>query len=135
VHFARIARRYASCDDPAINTRTPPPILLSQALAGFIIEFDNEAEHQMPHRTTDYGSTSVPLRGPWLLSMVLWMKFIRFILDEGISVGELQRLARLDNKGVRAWLTRLSKWWGYLTVEAVEPGASRSVGAGIVVSK
>ena len=30
----------------------PLSTLLSQALVAFTIEFDNEFEHQMPHRTT-----------------------------------------------------------------------------------
>jgi hypothetical protein len=34
----------------------PLPALLSAALVAFTIEFDNEAEHRMPHRTTNYGA-------------------------------------------------------------------------------
>ena len=32
----------------------PLPTLLSQPLVAYTIEFDNEAEHRMPHRTTRY---------------------------------------------------------------------------------
>jgi len=35
---------------PAMR-RLPLTALLSQALAAFIIEFDNQFEHRMPHRT------------------------------------------------------------------------------------
>ena len=41
----------------------PPPgsvslsALLSQALVAYTIEFDNEAEHRLPHRTTDHGAS------------------------------------------------------------------------------
>ena len=31
--------------------------LLSQALVAYTIEFDNEAEHRLPHRTTDHGAS------------------------------------------------------------------------------
>ena len=46
----------------------PLSALLSQALVAFTIEFDNEAERRMPHRTTNHGSTAFP--GPWLVSLV-----------------------------------------------------------------
>jgi hypothetical protein len=35
--------------------RLPLSALVSQVLVAFIIEFDNEFERQMPHRTTDRG--------------------------------------------------------------------------------
>src|SRR5260370_32121794 len=44
---------------PAAPEPEPGPLflsaLLSQALVAFTIEFDNEAEHRLPHRTTDHG--------------------------------------------------------------------------------
>ena len=126
MYTAQVARGCASWDDAAMNTDTLLSTLLSQALVAFVIEFDNEAEHAMPHRTTDYGSSPDLGGGPWLVSMVMWMKFMRFVPEEGISVGELQRLARIDNKAMRVWLTRLSKWWGYLSIEAAGPAASDS---------
>jgi hypothetical protein len=36
----------------------PLPALLSQALVAFTIEFDNEFERQVPHRTTNHGATA-----------------------------------------------------------------------------
>src|SRR5580658_808460 len=36
----------------------PLSALLSQALVAFTIEFDNEFEHQAPHRTTNHGLTN-----------------------------------------------------------------------------
>ena len=47
----------------------PLPTLLSQALVAYTIEFDNEAEHRMPHRTTR--GTGPRLRGVWLVSMAM----------------------------------------------------------------
>jgi hypothetical protein len=60
-------------------TRLPLSALLSHALVAFTIEFDNEFERQMPHRTTRHGSSKGGGSGPWLASMVMWLKFMRFI--------------------------------------------------------
>jgi hypothetical protein len=38
----------------------PLPALLSQALVAFAIEFDNEFEHRMPHRTVTSGRAGTP---------------------------------------------------------------------------
>jgi DNA-binding MarR family transcriptional regulator len=106
---------YWVMDDPL-----PLPSLLSQLLVAFIIEFDNEFEHQIPHRTTNHGSTAGSRSAPWLVSMVMWLKFMRFVPEDGVPVEELQRSARLNDKEMRVWLTRMSKWWGYVVLE---PGA------------
>jgi hypothetical protein len=34
-----------------VTGRPPLSALLSQALVGYTVEFDNEAEHRLPHRT------------------------------------------------------------------------------------
>jgi len=49
---------------------------LSYALVAFTIEFDNEFERQMPHRTTRHRSAARSRNGPWLVSMVMWLKSI-----------------------------------------------------------
>jgi methyltransferase (TIGR00027 family) len=91
-----------------------PPVslsaLLSQALVAFTIEFDNEAEHQIPHRTTRHGASSYS-GGVWLVSMVMWENCMRFVGDEPITVGELERLARTGTNldGMRRW--------GYITID------------------
>jgi hypothetical protein len=54
-----------------MNGRLPLPTLLSHALVAFTIEFDNEFEHRVPHRTTNHGSTG-SRSSPWLVSMVMW---------------------------------------------------------------
>src|SRR5438034_306366 len=49
----------------------PLSALLSQALVAYTIEFDNEAEHRLPHRTTSHGASG-PGDGapvPWLVSL------------------------------------------------------------------
>ncbi|HEY3988409.1 MAG TPA: hypothetical protein VGM02_03855 [Acidobacteriaceae bacterium] len=88
----------------------PLSALLSQALVAFTIEFDNEAEHRMPHSTTDYGSNygagaAGTLRAPWLASMVMWWNCMRFVNDGGVTVRELARLARTATNldGMRRW--------------------------------
>src|SRR5277367_2784789 len=103
--------------DAAMEGRLPLPALLSRALVALIIEFDNEFERQMPHRTTNHGATPGVHDAPWLVSMVMWSKFMRFIPEQGISVRELQALLKTNPKELKMWLTRLGEWWGYLLVE------------------
>jgi hypothetical protein len=104
--------------------------LLSQALIAFTIEFDNDFEQQMPHRTTNHGSTPGSHDAPW----VIWMKFMRFVHDDGITVQELQRQLQITDKDMHARLTRLGKWWGYLVIEpAVVSGGSKRIDPGAVV--
>jgi DNA-binding MarR family transcriptional regulator len=104
------------------NGRLPLSSLLSQALVAFIVEFDNEFEHRTPHRTTDFGSTSGFPRAPWLVSMVMWSRFLRHVPEDGISVKEMRLRVACGEKELQQWLTRLSKWWGYLVIE--QPGAA-----------
>ncbi|HTX41836.1 MAG TPA: hypothetical protein VMD25_08420 [Acidobacteriaceae bacterium] len=95
----------------------PLPALLSQAYVAFAIEFDNEFEHQTPHRTTNFGRTPGFERVPWLVSMPLWLRFLRYVPLEGITAGELQAQLAISKKGWQIWLARLAKWWGYLAIE------------------
>jgi hypothetical protein len=99
--------------------RLPLSALLSQVLIAFTIEFDNEFEHLVPHRTTKHGSTGDPRSVPWLVSMAMWQQFLRFVPVEGISVKELHRLTGLPAKTFKMWLTRMSKWWRYVNVSAL----------------
>jgi DNA-binding MarR family transcriptional regulator len=86
----------------------PLSTLLSQVLVAFTIEFDNEFEHRMPHRTTNHGGER---DGPWLVSMVMWSNCMRFVGEEGITVGRLEDLARTTTN-----LNGMVRW-GYITVE------------------
>jgi hypothetical protein len=106
-----------------MNGRLPLPTLLSHALVAFTIEFDNEFEHRVPHRTTNHGSTGSH-SSPWLVSMVMWLMFMRFVPGYGIAVRELQELRGFNDKEMRTWLSRMEKWWRYVVV--VEPGPSDS---------
>jgi DNA-binding MarR family transcriptional regulator len=91
--------------------QSPLPALLSQALVAFTLEFDNEFERQMPHRTTNHGSTAGSSHGPWLVSLVMWSNCMRFVGEEGVRVGELEDLARTKTNlnGMRRW--------GYIVAE------------------
>jgi methyltransferase (TIGR00027 family) len=88
--------------------RLPLPALLSQALVAFTIEADNEAEHQLPNRTTSYGG---PPGAPWLISLAMWASSLRLIPDDGITVADLRRAARTGTN--LAGLRR----WGYVTFD------------------
>ena len=101
--------------------------LLSQALVAFTIELDNEFEHLMQHRTTDDGASGAA-EAPWLVSMVMWCNCMRYLRPEGMTVRELEQLAR-----TRTNLGGMQRW-GYLVVEpAGSPGASQILAADLVV--
>jgi DNA-binding MarR family transcriptional regulator len=99
----------------AAPSSLPLPTLLAHVLVAFTIEFDNEAERQMPHRTTRHGTKNVrtagSLRAPWLVSLVMWSNCMRFVGEEGVRVGELEKLARATTN-----LHGMERW-GYIKVE------------------
>jgi methyltransferase (TIGR00027 family) len=102
--------------------RQPLHAVLSQALVAFTIECDNEAEHRIPHRTAGHGlPPGAPPDAPWLTSLVMWANCLRFVPDEGITVGSLRRLARTGTNldGMRRW--------GYVTYSP-DPGPGRKPG-------
>ena len=109
-----------------MNGRLPLSALLSRALVAFIVEFDNEFELRTPHQTSDYGG----VRGaPWLVSMVVWLRFLRFIPDEGIPLEELQKRTGVPKAVTLQWIARLGKWWGYVIPGPVvrpTPGGRRA---------
>lgn len=86
----------------------PLSTLLSQTLVAFTIEFDNEFEHRVPHRTTIFGSTGGSRQGPWLVSLAVWANCMQFVSAEGIMLGELRRRAR-----TRTNLSGMQRW-GYI---------------------
>jgi len=92
----------------------PLTTLLSQALVAFTIEFDNEAEHRMPHRTTR--GRDPGLRGLWLVSMAMWLNCMQYLTGEPMLVTELELQARTGTNldGMRRW--------GYVVLES-ESGA------------
>jgi DNA-binding MarR family transcriptional regulator len=87
------------------------PTLLSQVLVAFTVEFDNEAEHQIPHWTTDHSPRVGAWRqGLWLVSLAMYANCMQFIPQEGIRVIDLVRLARTKTN------FRGMAHWGYITV-------------------
>jgi DNA-binding MarR family transcriptional regulator len=102
-----------------VADRIPLSALLSQVLVAFTIEFDNEFEHAMPHRTTTSGPAGVPRHGPWLVSMAMWANCMKFVSDEWMPVRELERLARTPTN-----LAGMERW-GYLEVKP-DPADART---------
>jgi hypothetical protein len=94
-----------------MSSKIPLATLLSQALVAFTIEFDNEAEVRLPHRTTDYGRTGSGPSAPWLVSMAMWHNCMRLVSEKGIRLGELRRLARTETN-----LDGMQRW-GYIFLE------------------
>ena len=88
----------------------PLPTLLSQALVAYTIEFDNEAEHRLPHRTSTHGATAASGPRPWLVSLVMWCNCMKFVGPDGVQLAELQRLARTHTN-----LAGMQRW-GYVVV-------------------
>ncbi|MGO9964881.1 MAG: hypothetical protein ACLPUG_15835 [Acidimicrobiales bacterium] len=117
-----------SAEDGEVSSaagRLPLSTLLSQALVAFTIEFDNEAEQRSVHSTTRGPAAGV--RGPWLVSQVMWANFMQFIGDEGVPLSEVEGLAGITN------LSGLKRW-GYVTVApAPEDGAPGSPRPDLVV--
>jgi DNA-binding MarR family transcriptional regulator len=81
----------------------------------FTIEFDNEFERQMPHRTAKQGGSRDV---PWLVSLAMWSTCMQFVGEEGVTVADLQRLARTETN-----LAGMQRW-GYIVVEP-DPVESR----------
>ena len=96
----------------------PLTTLLSEVLVAFTVEFDNEFERQMPHRTTIHGAKVGARDGPWLVSLAMWSNCMQFVGDDGVTVGELERLARTTTN-----LHGMQRW-GYIVVEP-EPSGGR----------
>jgi DNA-binding MarR family transcriptional regulator len=87
----------------AVTAGTPLSTLLSQVLVAFTIEFDNEFEHHMPHTTTR-GPAAHTRGGPWLVSMPMWVNFLRFVDQDGTPLRDLRDAERLTNlPGLRRW--------------------------------
>jgi methyltransferase (TIGR00027 family) len=95
---------------PSQEGPLPLSALLSQALVAFTIEFDNEAEHNLPHRTTDHGPSRTG-DGAWLVSLVMYENCMRYVTEEPLTVGELEARARTGTNldGMRRW--------GYVTID------------------
>lgn len=84
----------------------PLPTLLSQILVAFTIEFDNEAEHRLPHRTTVHGiSGDRTVPSPWLTSMVMWFNCMQHLGQGPIPLRALEQRSRTETNlhGMQRW--------------------------------
>jgi DNA-binding MarR family transcriptional regulator len=104
-----------------MKSKQPFSVPLSQTLVAFTIEFDNEAEHRIPHWTTMSGKR----HGVWLVSMVMWWNCMRYVGDEPIGVKELARRARTTTN-----LHGMQRW-GYITVDPAPPKLIRATAKGL----
>jgi DNA-binding MarR family transcriptional regulator len=104
----RVAIRFIMVD---MEGRLPLSTLFSQVLTAFTIEFDNEFEHQMPHRTTNHGSTAASFHAPWLVSLAMWENCMRFVGEDGLTVRVLEKLAYTTTN-----LNGMERW-GYVVVK------------------
>ena len=121
-HPMRLANRadtFASCRVSAVAADLPLPTLLSQALIAFTIELDNEFERQF----TDSGLRAFGV------SLVMWSNLMRFVDDEGVTVGEIPALAGVaGTPATSGWIqTSLAgmERWGYIIV-APDPADGRA---------
>lgn len=124
-----------------MKAKLPLQSLLSFALVAFTVEFDNAAEQRIPHRTScqtaaarKQGTPAGHLgQKPWLVSLAMYWRFLRFVPDEGIAPGELRRAAGLTPEQLRTFGTRMGKWWGYLRLQdgrvRLTPGGQIAVAA------
>jgi hypothetical protein len=85
-----------------------PPLStpLSHALVAYTIELDNEFEHR-------FAETGIGRR--FGISLVMWSNFLRFVGDDGISVGELPTVAGLPRNKMLSKLGGMERW-GYVFV-------------------
>jgi DNA-binding MarR family transcriptional regulator len=88
----------------------PLPTLLSHLLVAYVVELDNEFERRVPHRREGLVPTAENRGAPRLVSVAMWATCLRYVPDDGITVAELEALARTDTNldGVRRW--------GYVTI-------------------
>ena len=86
--------------------------LLSQVLIAYTIEADNEFESLMPHRTALSRAAGQKPRGPWLISLAMWVNFLRYVTEDGITVADLSR-----RSGIRKVDTGGMQRWGYVSLD------------------
>ena len=98
----------------------PLPVLLSNALVAFTIEFDNEFERELvePTGLTFKEWNKSPER-VFLVSLVMWANYLRFVSGRGISVGDLAQHARQSR--IDSALNGFKRW-RYVVVEPPESG-------------
>jgi hypothetical protein len=70
-------------------------------LVAFTIEFDNEAEHRMAHRTSAGLRHDAPRDAPWLVSQSMWANVLQFVNEEGTRVGDIH--ARFPGPRATPW--------------------------------
>jgi hypothetical protein len=90
--------------------KTPLSTPLSHALLVYTIELDNEFER----RCSESGIDRM-----FRVSLVMWSNFLRFVGEDGISVGELPVAAGLPKNKMLSTLGGMERW-GYVFVGAAD---------------
>ena len=85
----------------------PLATLLSQVLVAFTIELDNEFEHQI---------SAAGAHAHFLVSLVMWSNFMRFVPDGGLPVRELSARACVAKGAPHPSLPGMERW-GYVRLE------------------
>lgn len=98
--------------NPDVRAGRYLPVLLSQALVAFTIEFDNEFERQMAE-AGDPGAR---------LSLVIWSNLLRFVSDGALTMRELAAQATTTENEIRFQLGCLERW----RFVVLEPGDAAS---------
>jgi DNA-binding MarR family transcriptional regulator len=101
----------------------PLSTLLAQTLVAFTIELDNEFEQRMPHVTTLGRKRGLPGEGPWLVSLVMWSNFMRYLGDDGIAVREFERQKGTTIDTLESSVAGMTRW-GYVEIEPAAAGRS-----------
>jgi len=89
-----------------ITSHRSLPVLLSQVLVAFTIEFDNEFERQM-------GEAGYPGAR---LSLVVWANLLRFVAERAASVRDLTAFALAKDKYIKFELGCLERW-GFIALQ------------------
>jgi hypothetical protein len=104
-------------------SETPLSTPLSHALVAFTIELDNEFERRL-------AETGLGRR--FGVSMVFWSNFLRFVGDDGISVGELPHVAGLPKNKLLSMVGGMERWrWVFVGLATDDqPPATKRDGYG-----
>jgi hypothetical protein len=94
---------------------------LSQLLIAFTIELDNEFEHRFQQRLSrELGSIRVPFR----TSFAMWSNFLRYVAEQGTSIGSLVSRSATTLEGLTPYLSGMTRW-GYVSVIGAGDSSAR----------
>lgn len=101
----KIKQQRETVASPRVHGDRYLPVLLSQTLVAFTVEFDNEFEHRMLQ--SGYPGS--------LLSLVVWSNLMRFLVAGPLSVRDLAARALATENQIKFELGCLERW-GFLVL-------------------